>query len=136
MCLRNSCRIQLRMCVLLHKCCYSLMVWFWFSMDVKKRTHEWLLKEYAYYVHHAWYNEYFNNVHQQRQFILAKKIISQGHMLLCTCDYSMICKYMKVFVCINRDIFIHIQIYIHIPWKKNNRTKHIEELKISVILMG
>ena len=49
-----------------------------FSMDVKKRTHEWLLKEYAYYVHHAWYNEYFNNVHQQRQFILAKKLLAKG----------------------------------------------------------
>ena len=48
------------------------------SRDVKKRTHECLLKEYTYYVHHAWYNEYFNNVHQQRQFILAKKLLAKG----------------------------------------------------------
>ena len=61
-------------------CFYINVVIHWWcdfvqQYDGKRRTHEWLLKEDSYYVHHIWYNEYFNNEHHQRQFILCALFI-------------------------------------------------------------
>ena len=51
-------------------CCYINVVIHWWcdfvqQWDGKRSTHEWLLNEDAYYVHHILSNEDFNNEHQQ-----------------------------------------------------------------------